>query len=98
MEKWLTGGGFERHPPGVEKWFTDLPKARIAMEAGTHSIWGQRTASGDGPRGDRGEREGTAGDCRLLPRPAAETQPIRGPSQLRFTGSMSSFAWLRQRC
>jgi hypothetical protein len=39
MEKWLTGGGFERHPLGFEKWFTDLPKARIAMEAGTHSIW-----------------------------------------------------------
>jgi transposase len=24
---------------GVEKWFTDLPPVRIAMEAGTHSIW-----------------------------------------------------------
>src|ERR1035437_5407434 len=24
---------------GVEKWFTDLPRARVAMEAGTHSIW-----------------------------------------------------------
>ena len=23
----------------MEKWFTDLPRARIAMEAGTHSIW-----------------------------------------------------------
>jgi hypothetical protein len=24
---------------GVERWFTDLPHVRIAMEAGTHSIW-----------------------------------------------------------
>jgi len=23
----------------VERWFTDLPSVRIAMEAGTHSIW-----------------------------------------------------------
>jgi transposase len=26
-------------PKAIEKWFTDLPSARIAMEAGTHSIW-----------------------------------------------------------
>jgi len=26
-------------PSGVEKWFTDLPRARVAMETGTHSIW-----------------------------------------------------------
>src|SRR5260370_1621875 len=32
-------GQFRTTPSGVEKWFTDLPKARIAMEAGTHSIW-----------------------------------------------------------
>src|SRR5207302_11195121 len=32
-------GRFRTTPAGVEKWFTDLPKARIAMEAGTHSIW-----------------------------------------------------------
>jgi transposase len=25
---------------GVEKWFTDLSRVRIAMEDGTHSIWG----------------------------------------------------------
>jgi hypothetical protein len=31
-------GRFRTTPSGVEKWFTDLPKARIAMEAGTHSI------------------------------------------------------------
>ena len=23
----------------MEKWFTDLPRARIAMDTGTHSIW-----------------------------------------------------------
>ena len=32
-------GRFRTTPSGIEKWFTDLPKARIAMEAGTHSIW-----------------------------------------------------------
>jgi transposase len=32
-------GRFRTTPSGVEKWFTDLPRARIAMEAGTHSIW-----------------------------------------------------------
>ena len=32
-------GRFRTSPSGVEKWFTDLPPMRIAMEAGTHSIW-----------------------------------------------------------
>jgi transposase len=32
-------GRFRIDPSGVEKWFTDLPRARIAMEAGTHSMW-----------------------------------------------------------
>src|SRR6202045_266196 len=32
-------GRFRTTPSGVEKWFTDLPNARIPMEAGTHSIW-----------------------------------------------------------
>jgi transposase len=32
-------GRFRTSPSGVEKWFTDLPPVRIAMEAGTHSIW-----------------------------------------------------------
>lgn len=32
-------GRFRTTPSSVEKWFTDLPKTRIAMEAGTHSIW-----------------------------------------------------------
>src|SRR5258708_14551889 len=32
-------GRFRTSPKGVEKWFTDLPSARVAMEAGTHSIW-----------------------------------------------------------
>src|ERR1035438_1572429 len=31
-------GRLRTTPSGVEKWFTDLPRARIAMEAGTHSI------------------------------------------------------------
>jgi hypothetical protein len=61
MEKWLTGA-VSNDTLGVEKWFTDLPKARIAMEAGTHSIWVSEQLQGDGPRGDRGEREGAAGD------------------------------------
>jgi xanthine dehydrogenase iron-sulfur cluster and FAD-binding subunit A len=32
-------GVVERHPAGVEKWFTDLPRARVATDTGTHSIW-----------------------------------------------------------
>ena len=32
-------GRFRPSPSGVEKWFTGLPPVRIAMEAGTHSIW-----------------------------------------------------------
>jgi hypothetical protein len=32
-------GRFRTTPKAVEKWFTDLPVARVAMEAGTHSIW-----------------------------------------------------------
>src|SRR6267378_3885603 len=32
-------GRFRTSPKAVEKWFTDLPQVRIAMEAGTHSIW-----------------------------------------------------------
>ncbi|RZU29607.1 IS110 family transposase [Edaphobacter modestus] len=32
-------GRFRTTPSGVEKWFTDLPMARVAMETGTHSIW-----------------------------------------------------------
>ena len=32
-------GRFRTIPKAVEKWFTALPPARVAMEAGTHSIW-----------------------------------------------------------
>jgi transposase len=32
-------GRFRTKPKGLEKWFIDLPPARLAMEAGTHSIW-----------------------------------------------------------
>jgi transposase len=32
-------GRFRTTLAGVERWFTDLPPVRIAMEAGTHSIW-----------------------------------------------------------
>src|SRR6266702_2280009 len=32
-------GRFRTNPKVLEKWFTDLPPARVAMEAGTHSIW-----------------------------------------------------------
>src|SRR3979490_3074861 len=31
-------GRFRTSPKGVEKWFTDVPPARVTMEAGTHSI------------------------------------------------------------
>jgi transposase len=32
-------GRFRTTATGVERWFTDLPPVRLAMEAGTHSIW-----------------------------------------------------------
>src|ERR1700743_3326081 len=32
-------GRFRTRHKAIEKWFTDLPPARVAMEAGTHSIW-----------------------------------------------------------
>jgi transposase len=32
-------GRFRTTPKAIQKWFTDLPPARVAMEAGTHSIW-----------------------------------------------------------
>ena len=32
-------GRFRTTPKAIEKWFTDVPEARVAMEAGTHSIW-----------------------------------------------------------
>ena len=32
-------GRFRTMPKAIEKWLTDVPHARIAMEAGTHSIW-----------------------------------------------------------
>ncbi|WP_125487434.1 transposase [Edaphobacter aggregans] len=32
-------GRFRTTTACVDKWFTDLPRTRIAMEAGTHSIW-----------------------------------------------------------
>ena len=32
-------GRFRTTPKAIAKWFVDLPSARIAMEAGTHSIW-----------------------------------------------------------
>src|SRR3982074_3063614 len=35
----LDRGRFRTTPKAVEKWFTDLPPARVAMHAGTHSIW-----------------------------------------------------------
>jgi transposase len=37
-EKWSTVAASE-HPKTIEKWFADVAPARIAMEAGTHSIW-----------------------------------------------------------
>ena len=32
-------GRFRTTPKAVDKWFTDVPHARVAMEAGVHSIW-----------------------------------------------------------
>lgn len=32
-------GRFRTTPKAIEKWFVDVPPSRVAMEAGTHSIW-----------------------------------------------------------
>ena len=32
-------GRFRTTPKAIEKWFTEVTPARVAMEAGTHSIW-----------------------------------------------------------
>src|SRR5271156_3806413 len=32
-------GRLRTTPKAIEKWFPDVPAARVAMEAGTHSIW-----------------------------------------------------------
>jgi transposase len=32
-------GRFRTTPKAIEKWFADVPHGRVAMEAGTHSIW-----------------------------------------------------------
>jgi len=32
-------GRFRTTPKGLEKWFTGVPPARVAMEAETHSVW-----------------------------------------------------------
>jgi hypothetical protein len=32
-------GRFRTTPKAIEKWFTEVASARVAMEAGTHSIW-----------------------------------------------------------
>jgi transposase len=47
-------GRFRTSPSGVEKWFTDLPPVRIAMEAGTHSIWVREQLQEEGATGKCG--------------------------------------------
>ena len=32
-------GRFRTTPKAIDRWFTDVPHARVAMEAGVHSIW-----------------------------------------------------------
>jgi hypothetical protein len=42
-------GRFRTIPKAIEKWFTDVPPARVAMEAGTHSIWISAQLQGANP-------------------------------------------------
>ena len=49
-------GRFRTTPKGIEKWFTDVAPARVAMEAGDTLDLDQRTASGARARSHRGER------------------------------------------
>ena len=37
-------GRFRTTPAGIEEWFTDLPRARVAMEKGNPLDLGQRTS------------------------------------------------------
>ena len=39
-------GRFRTTLAEFERWFTDLPAVRIAMEAGTHSIWVKSARAG----------------------------------------------------
>src|ERR1700761_7494052 len=32
-------GRFRTTPKAIDKWFVDVPHARVAMETGVHSIW-----------------------------------------------------------
>src|SRR5260370_15682284 len=32
-------GRFRTTPKAIQRWFTEVPHARVAMEAGVHSIW-----------------------------------------------------------
>jgi transposase len=55
-------GRFRTTPKAIEKWFTDVAPARIAMEAGTHSIWISSTAARTRTRSHRSERPRVACD------------------------------------
>jgi hypothetical protein len=55
-------GRFRTTPKAIEKWFTGLPPARIAMEAGEPTRLDQRATAGVGTRSHRGQRAGVAGD------------------------------------
>ena len=55
-------GRFRTTPKAIEKWFTDVAPARVAMEAGTHSIWISAQLQELGHGSDRGERSRVASD------------------------------------
>lgn len=55
-------GRFRTTPKAIEKWFTDVAPARVAMEAGNTLDLDQRTAAGTRPRSHRCERPRAASD------------------------------------
>jgi transposase len=81
-------GRFRTTPKAIEKWFTDLPRARVAMEAGTHSIWISEQLQETGHEVivthvrelraiSHSDRKSDQADAeKLLPRLTTSTQPV----------------------
>jgi hypothetical protein len=70
-------GRFRTTRKAIEKWFTDQPATRVAMEAGTHSIWISEQLQELG-------HEGSTSSPHLLPRvpvfPPLSERPFTGRS------------------
>jgi transposase len=59
-------GRLRTTPKAIEKWFTDVPHASVAMEAGAYSIWISEQLAARA-QGDRRQRARTLGDLAQRP-------------------------------